>query len=380
MLLLSPSWLILLAPWTVLAIWLMRGRFETRSVPFLELWPREAMQNQRVDRAWRFPPPAIVAMLAGMLLAICAAAQPEIKGRPIATVTPSVVRIESLAVRSIPTTQAMVEVLNDSDQTSAKLIVHTDGVDITRQVDLPGRGERKNYFIDLPSISSNSVEAEVSESHARVVRSGSWPVIDAPDPLPPELGRMIEVYARHRIPGEGSKHIAVVTASENVPNEPAAVVLNEQSGGHQVGGGPRTVEDHPLTRSVDWDRVLASATIQSPEGDDWQSVVFARNDVPVAVREKPFRQVWVGFVSEDFPRTPDFVIFWTNVFDWLGDGGEEYEAVTEPSPAVATATGSEDQKLVSLAAPALLISLGMMVLSALLWKAPKVTHAKNFIS
>src|SRR5207249_962585 len=40
--------------------------------------------------------------------------------------------------------------------------------------------------------------------------------------------------------------------------------------------------------------------------------------------ERPARQVWVGFDSQSWPRSKDFVVFWTNVLDWLGEGGSGY--------------------------------------------------------
>jgi hypothetical protein len=48
--------------------------------------------------------------------------------------------------------------------------------------------------------------------------------------------------------------------------------------------------------------------------------------VLVAVRDTPVRQVWVGFRSPEFPTLKDFVIFWTNVFDWTGQGGDEFDS------------------------------------------------------
>src|SRR5271154_916117 len=114
MLLISPIWLILLAPWAALVIWLLRGRFETQRVPFLELWARQTPENQKPDRAWRKPPPAIIALLAAIFLAILAAAQPMIHLRQTTSAvpaSPSDLRIESLSVRAAPTTQAMIRLL-----------------------------------------------------------------------------------------------------------------------------------------------------------------------------------------------------------------------------------------------------------------------------
>src|SRR5580658_8920714 len=103
MFLVSPIWLILLGPWGALVIWLMRGRIETRGVPFRELWGRETAQNRKADRAWRMPPGWMIALLAAMLLGIVAAVGPMIRRNALTVSIPSSdVRIETLAVRASP--------------------------------------------------------------------------------------------------------------------------------------------------------------------------------------------------------------------------------------------------------------------------------------
>ena len=47
------------------------------------------------------------------------------------------------------------------------------------------------------------------------------------------------------------------------------------------------------------------------------------DEVLLAVRSDPVRQVWVGAHSAQFAGTTDFVVLWTNIFDWLGEGGEQ---------------------------------------------------------
>jgi hypothetical protein len=79
--------------------------------------------------------------------------------------------------------------------------------------------------------------------------------------------------------------------------------------------------DHPITREVrDWPD---DATLAPPPGEGWQPIVTANGRPCVAVRQWPARQVWIGFDSATFARRPDFVVFWTNVFDWLA-GEDEY--------------------------------------------------------
>jgi hypothetical protein len=385
MFLISPIWLILLGPWGALVIWLMRGRIETRGVPFLELWGRETAQNRKADRAWRMPPGWMIALLAAMLLGIVAAVGPMIRRNALTVSIPSSdVRIETLAVRAAPTTQAMIRVLNESDLTTAKLSVRAGDAVVSENVGLPVRGEMQDYFLDLP-VWNSTIDAELLagefDHHLQASGGAAWPIVEGRGALPPEVERMIEVYGRHRVGGEGSKHIAVIAASENdIGEEPAAILMNSQSGFRGLATiEPLIVRDSSLTRFVDWDRALAGARVESPPEGDWQPLVSAAGIVVVALREEPVKQVWVGFNSDEFAHHADFVIFWSNVFDWLGDGGENYQSATA-APVTISLPAPAAGKAVSLAGEMFLGALGMMVLSALAWKAPKVTRDKSLNS
>src|SRR5207249_6533909 len=48
----------------------------------------------------------------------------------------------------------------------------------------------------------------------------------------------------------------------------------------------------------------------------------------IAVREAPARQIWMGLSTQKLATSPEFVILWTNIFDWVGGGGEEFVAQT----------------------------------------------------
>src|SRR6185437_510223 len=54
-----------------------------------------------------------------------------------------------------------------------------------------------------------------------------------------------------------------------------------------------------------------------------------------AYRTEPHRAVWIGFDSPAWERTPDFVIFWANLLDWVGAGGQGYisHPLTDVNPA-----------------------------------------------
>jgi hypothetical protein len=85
------------------------------------------------------------------------------------------------------------------------------------------------------------------------------------------------------------------------------------------------VVDHPIAANGDWTKTIQDAKSAKPQAG-WQPIVLVGEHVLVAVREMPARQVWIGFESPEFSHSSDFVIFWTNVLDWVGHGGDAYVA------------------------------------------------------
>jgi hypothetical protein len=243
------------------------------------------------------------------------------------------VGIDLLSVRASPVTQAMVQLFNQSSLNSAELIVRADGTIVqSRQIVLPPSGWKQDYFVDLPN-TPTVVEAEVRcddsmdiNHRAWMVRRAAWPIVEPRASLPPELIRLIDVYARHRPPSEGSQRIAVVSASDSIPTDtPVAILADESAGGVKLSNTEPLIfkDDSPKIQSVDWANVLAGATVSAAPGKDWQPIVSAAGEVVVAIRDAPMRQAWIGFRSDDFAHRPDFVIFWSAIFDWLGAAGSQ---------------------------------------------------------
>jgi hypothetical protein len=69
--------------------------------------------------------------------------------------------------------------------------------------------------------------------------------------------------------------------------------------------------------------VLKDARLGAAAPAGFTPVVSIGDRVAVAVRETP-RQAWVAIESATFPRRADYVVFWTNLFDWLGQGGDAF--------------------------------------------------------
>jgi hypothetical protein len=370
----SPIWLVLLVPWAALAVWLLLGGRKKRSVPFLKLWNADAADLARPRREWRRPPAGLAALLLAMALAIAAAAQPSVRlgANGAGGERGPELQIDRLAVRIGATTQAMVSVVNRGLSGRAKLTIRVDGSEFeSTDVALPSNGGGRNYFFDLP-VSPSGVEARIEADEEGTSASASvecrgWAAISAVGALPADVKRMIEVYSRERPAAAGAGTVTVEEAAEPIVTDgPAAIIAGESSMTSRVSeSASLEVEDHALTRNVDWQSVLRGAELAGELPAGWRAVVSVDGAAAVAVRDEPVREVWVGFSSEGFDRRADLVVFWTSVFDWLGGGSDFFssgpQTLAKPENAPETTGGS-------LGGLTLLGAMGMMCLSAAVWK------------
>jgi hypothetical protein len=225
-----------------------------------------------------------------------------------------------------------VTVANFSNQQRATLRARSGArAVVEQQIDLPPTpGGEAKFFVDLPSLDAAAVaEIDVADdiaidnvAHAK--RQRNFPAIELRAAgAAPEVKRVVDAYAKARPAGEGSGTIAVVAADAVPSDVPVAIVATSPSSSAlSNGAGAVTVAAHPVSAGVDWDDAKAQA-IRRPPGQGWRDVVSVGGRAAVAVRESPHRQVWIGLDAPEFARTPDFVIFWTNVFDWLAGTGND---------------------------------------------------------
>jgi hypothetical protein len=243
------------------------------------------------------------------------------------------VGIVMLAAREDPSAQLMVRVRNDSPLAGAKMIVTTvAGERIEQDMKLPPRGEEANAFIALPKaddvIHATLVAGDslVADNEAWLVREQTRPVIEVRAEVPASLRRMIDVYSRTPAGGgEAGGRVAVVEKLTGLGVGESGVVLANGAAKPQAADTAPVVADHPVTRNIGWSNVLKEVAV-APAPQGWTPVASLGGAPVVAVSEDNGRRVWVGFHSALFPRSTDYVIFWANVFDWLGRGGEAFVA------------------------------------------------------
>ncbi|HEV8608107.1 MAG TPA: hypothetical protein VGQ99_22415 [Tepidisphaeraceae bacterium] len=238
------------------------------------------------------------------------------------------ISIAHVAARISPVGQVQVRVRNRSEEGKVVIRVVGDGRESARQeVELPGMGQTRDYFLPIEKTARViRIELEAADDFAGdnmgfLARRGSWPVIEARTQVFAELARLIEKYSKLRPAGGESKRVGIVAAGAD-----GEIILGKIGTG---GSGKVTVVDHPITKAlekVDWGAMAGEGVADAPGGPGWDVLVRVGERAVLAARNAPARRVWVGVSTQRMASSAEFVMLWSNIFDWVGEGGEEFTA------------------------------------------------------
>ncbi len=245
--------------------------------------------------------------------------------------------IVRLAARIEPVAQVMVQVRRQGLAQGGDLRLRViSGDDVVERVVPPPPGDHiANYFIDMHKGLGQIVRAELLDSDAAsfddrawLVRERDWPIIEISTGMPAAVERMVSVYNRARPASRTSPHIVLSAGALETGIRGVSLV----GGGSSRAGGSieaivsPTVVPHPITENVaHWP--IAASDAEAPAG--WLPLVMSKGKTCIAVRDGAERQAWVNLDLDAWSQTPDFVIFFTNLLDWVGGGGSE-QYVAQP--------------------------------------------------
>lgn len=244
---------------------------------------------------------------------------------------PANVGIARLAARQSPTTQVMVTVRNDSAIDSAILEVRSGDHRVERSLSLPVRGQSQNLFFEFPALDEMvgcrlTVSDELGADNAAVLaRRRRWPRLETLGGASEAVLRMVDIYQKKRRPDADSRVVVIARDVATAGDRPAVLL-----GGAARDAAPAdsaTVHDHPVAADVRWDDLGSDVRVAGAPPAGFEPVVTRGDKTLLAVRPDP-RQAWVGFDSVEFASRPQFVVFWTNVFNWVGEGGETFSSAS----------------------------------------------------
>jgi hypothetical protein len=114
----------------------------------------------------------------------------------------------------------------------------------------------------------------------------------------------------------------MVTSENELPSNSPAVIVPPTTG--NAIRGTVSASAHPVTAIVNWSSLPDQITSAGDMPRGWVPILRLEDRPIVAVHEGSVREVWVGFDAPLWATTPDYVIFWANVFSWVGHGQERF--------------------------------------------------------
>jgi len=193
----------------------------------------------------------------------------------------------------------------------------------SRQTQTLNPSEMPDYFLDFTPL-PDELLLTIGQSTAKLKRRGAYPIIQRQAPLGASAERAIASYEASRKPSENSPIIKISKSLS--PDESGAIPGKFESADDEL-----SVTDHPITANI---RSWPNSAGEAPEG--WTPLVKRGQKSLVALREnQSIRQIWIAMDFTLWDATPDFVIFWTNLLDYLAGQSGQYlfqPAVEKPQP------------------------------------------------
>lgn len=237
------------------------------------------------------------------------------------------IAITAIAAREGPHPQLMIRLRNQSKRSSVTLRTSFDNQNIEQRLDLPPAPGEKNYFINFSGTGSE-LQAELLPHDDLPTNDFAWLAreqislrVQPRFAIPAELRRLIDAYDRSRAVKPISEPLAMVQDVADLPKDSPGVVLAGGQG--ELKHVDVEAADHPVTHHVNWQKLPFPLHLAPQPPRDWNVIVHAGLDALVAVSPSAPNRVWIGFDSPRWSTTTDYVIFWTNVFDWAGGGGAD---------------------------------------------------------
>ena len=241
-----------------------------------------------------------------------------------------------------------VEIRNDSTNTTCPISLQSASSSLQDTLKLPPQGKTQSFTFtlagSLPVIIHLDIPDDFQEdNHWKIPPPFASPRISTTATVSPALQRFISAYLQTRPPTADARTISVGTESS-----PHAVTLHPCSDPITIAPGVRVTGDHPLLQNVHLPTSLLATLNDLPDG---YHILWQIGKRPLLAIDESKRNIWIGFASTAWEDEPDFVIFWTNIIQWLDADSPPPMAGNIPAPQFPPAMPQQDisAKLLALA-------------------------------
>lgn len=221
--------------------------------------------------------------------------------------------------------QVMYTLRNDSNDAEVPVQVRVGDHSMTFREQLPPRGETRAYTREAVGwpvrlslvIRDDFVDDDVSWAFpphpvARIMVQASGQAA---------IEKVAAAYAASRGTLELAPVVSITATSTSTSNRSAILA---PTAGQVPLKLPPALPDHPILRNLKLPQMAAVTDRPLPPGD-WQTLI-EQDSQPLLAVDAQRRRVWVGFTSSassassEWEQTADFVVFWTNIIDYLSGG------------------------------------------------------------
>jgi hypothetical protein len=213
--------------------------------------------------------------------------------------------------------RAMYTLRNDSNDGVVSVQVRAGDRAATFREELPPRGQTRSYTreaVGWPVRLSLVIHDDFADDDVNWV----FPANPVARVTVLATGQgAIEKVASAYMASRGTLEEAPVVSITAAPAASRAAIL-APTAGHVRLKLPAALPDHPILRNLKLPEEAAITDRPLPPGD-WQTLLQQDSQALLAV-DGQHKRVWIGFASFEWERTPDFVVFWTNVIDYLAEG------------------------------------------------------------
>lgn len=280
-------------------------------VPATRFW--KGLSTESSGTTDRRPPWRAIWLLLAAAFAILAAAGPQIRRAQNVTMPPQTTPTEDVALLQAFASDRGLRLVIDA-QVESPTSVEVVAGDVVETLTIePGLSHHRLPPSGAESVSLRIADGQSDNNTALIVRGDDRPRLGRGLDLPSSLLRFADAFEALKPPSDRTVVLAITPNRDTRwPTISLATVDSEAT-------FPITIADFEPAFGVRWDRLNDLQLTSEPLPERDEVVVSDATGRPMVAVDRRKRHVWIGFRSEEFTKTGDFVRFWADMITWADE-------------------------------------------------------------